>query len=153
PLFSACRLAALAALLGMAGLWAGQAGQPAAKPDPGKQLPKKPRVEEEEEPGKKGSKVPLRLEDGPASTAETLPSGLADEADKATHLAVRALYRRLAVPHDELAGSKSDNWIAPLPNYLGAAPAANAFLVRRLDDKGKFIEEKRCLAGERVLHY
>lgn len=151
-LFSVGRLAALAALVATAGLWAGQAAQP-AKLDSDKLPPKKPRVEEEEEPGQKGSKVPLRLDDSPAAGAEALPTGLAEEADKATHPAVRALYRRLAIPHDELVGIKSDNWIAPFPNYLGAGPAATGFVARRLDDKGKFIEEKKYPAGERVQHY
>src|SRR5262245_29164125 len=103
----------ITALLGLACL------QAQVPPPPLKQAPKKPRVEEEEEPGRKGSKVPLRLEDGPARS-EVLPTGLLEEADKATHPAAQALFRRLAVPHDELADGKTDTWITPLPSYLGS---------------------------------
>jgi ABC-type oligopeptide transport system substrate-binding subunit len=137
----------LAVLLGVTGLQ----GQPPAKPEPGKQVPKKPRVEEEEEPGKKGSKVPLRLEDGARS--EVLPTGLLEEANKATHPAAQALFRRLALPHDELLDGKTENWITPVPNYLGAGPLSSALVVSRIDDKGRFIEEKKALPGQRLVHY
>jgi ABC-type transport system substrate-binding protein len=143
-------LGLILALLGVAGLQ-GQAPKP-PKPEPDKQVPKKPRVEEEEEPAKKGSKVPLRLEDSP-SRPEVLPTALREEADKATHPAAQALYRRLAVPHDELVDGQRNHWIVPLPNYLGANPLASAIGVARIDEKGQVIEEKNYPAGQRVVSY
>jgi ABC-type oligopeptide transport system substrate-binding subunit len=140
----------LAVLLSVAGLQ-GQAPQPPAKPEPGKQVPKKPRVEEEEEPGKQGSKVPVRLEGGP--TRSELPTGLLEEADKATHPAAQALFRRLAVPHDEVLDGRTDVWIAPLANCLGSNPLPSVLVVARIDEKGRFTEEKRYPAGQRVVHY
>jgi ABC-type oligopeptide transport system substrate-binding subunit len=116
--------------------------------------PAKPRVEDEEGPGK----VPVQLEDrillGPAS--------LLKEAANARHPAVRALYQRLAVPHDEvvLAGAKPErpDWCEPIGPYLGPEPRqplAEGLVVRTLDAAGRRQGEMSFAAGQRVAvwHY
>jgi ABC-type oligopeptide transport system substrate-binding subunit len=125
--------------------------------DPAKKQAKKPRVEEEEEPAKVPSKVPVRVEDGkPGGSASALglPTNLLREAETAKHEAIRALYTRLAVAHDEIAGRNSDNWIEPVARYIGPNPnAEEPYKVRHIDQRGNFIKEEKLPGSRGLVHY
>src|SRR5438067_2008765 len=88
---------------------AGSGGEP-TKPSP------KPRVEEDVGPAKK----PIRVEDRDPLAGSGIASFLR-EALEAKHPALRTLYSRLAVPHDEVqfSGSlKTTTWVEPLRRYV-----------------------------------
>ncbi|MBL8797905.1 MAG: hypothetical protein JNM56_28665, partial [Planctomycetia bacterium] len=116
-------------------------------------LAQKPRVEEEEETIKVRTKVPPRVdEDDPARTSNLgLPVNLRREAETAKNEAVRQLYLRLAVPHDEVAlkSPPTVQWIEPLPRFVEPRAAANETVSgRTLDAQGKSTGEKSWRRGE-----
>ena len=104
----------------------------------------KPRTEEEEGKGK----TPVRLEDEEPGRVGSAPA-LLREADAAKMEAVRALYFRLAVPHDELAfmPAQKDHWIVPLSTLTTGAPPAG-MMIRPLESpRGKLLAEKKLPPG------
>lgn len=102
--------------------------------------------EEEEEPARPKLKPPPRVEDDdpparPARQMGARPVDLEREAEQAKNPLVRAFYRRLAVPHDEVtfpAGIRGPQAIEPLREYIGSRPDfAGKLHWRCLDAKGR----------------
>ncbi len=135
--------------------------QKATKPDEGeapakKPVKKTPKGEEEEEPVKPKLKPPLRVEDDDPTTKGTIGSkavDLAREAELAKHAAVRDLYRRLAVPHDEISFpvARATLPVLPLPEYVGPRPEfAGKIAVDPLDAKGKPLDKTEQLTAKQI---
>lgn len=140
---------AVGAVPGLVPRGAGQkpAGEPARPAQ-------KPREEEEVAPAKK----PIRVEDRDPLGGTGIP-GLLREAQQAKHPAVRALYARLAVPHDEVqfAGSlKELTWVEPLRRYvLPRKTVPEPVDARLIDDHGRRGEARALRPGDvaGVAHY
>jgi peptide/nickel transport system substrate-binding protein len=120
----------------------------------------KPRIEEEEEAVKVRTKVPPRVdeEDGTRTGNLGLPANLRREAETTKNEAVRHLYLRLAMPHDEVAlkSPPTVQWIEPLPRFVDPrAPANDAVSARTLDASGKTTGEKSWKRNEldAVIHF
>src|SRR5262249_20555777 len=139
PVISAALMLIVAALLPYS-----FAQKPTTQQDPAQKPAKKPRVEEEEEPSKLKSKAPVRLEEGlrlrPGDRAGT--ELLKEASNEKPPAAISALYKRMAVPHDELTDQPKENWIEPLAKYVGLKPnGGEGFTARLINDQGEFRPE------------
>ncbi len=110
-------------------------------PDTAAQKPK--RTEEEEEPVRPKLKPPLRIDDEEPPKGQRIgarPVDLAREAEQAKHAAVREMYRRLAVPHEEVIfpAVRPAQWVQPIPRFIGSKPDFEGKLtVHGVDAAGK----------------
>jgi len=114
--------------------------------DPVKPMKKTPKDEEEEDDKTKPKlKPPLRIGDEDPSAKGHIgskPIDLGREAELAKHKAVRDLYRRLAIPHDEVyfPVARAMLPVLPVPQFVGNKSRpdfAGKLMVTHIDAKGK----------------
>jgi hypothetical protein len=100
----------------------------------------KPKKEEEEEPARPKLKPPLRIDEPDAREKEARRTDLAAEAEQADqHPAVRDLYRRLALEHDEVLFPvpRPTLPVQLIPQYIGLKPVFDGKItLKHLDAKG-----------------
>lgn len=111
-------------------------------------------------PEPKQKKAPQAEDDEPEVTTTRFfgsrPIDLRREAELAKHPAVKSLYSRLAVPHEEITmkGTGAIREVEPLPKYLPGAPKFEGKLSTRwLDSKLRPVIDLSARELERVDHY